>query len=134
MSDNSPRGRRNVADILATFAACLERGDASGAVTLFAADARYEEPPRFAFNGRDALERFFADFAARHTDVSYTVRRVLAGASGDEAAAEWRFAHTRTRDGQRAVYEGMSFLTLRNDQIVAWRGYSVRLPEAQVPA
>lgn len=111
------------------FAACLEHGDAVGAAALFTEDARYEEPPRFTFTGRAEIERFFADFAARHGEVSYSVRRVLTDARGDEAAAEWRFAHTRTSDGARAVYEGMSFVTLRDGQIAAWRGYSVRLPQ-----
>lgn len=129
MSDPATSQAPSASDILAAFAAALERGDAAGAAALFTSDARYQEPPRFAFAGREAIAAFFADFAARHGEVSYIVRHVLTSAAGDEAAAEWRFAHTRTSDGARAVYEGMCFLTLRGGQIAAWRGYSVRLPE-----
>lgn len=130
MSDPTNPAQRTVSDILAAFASCLEHGDAAGAAALFAEDARYEEPPRFAFTGREAIGAFLADFAARHHDVSYTVRRVLTSRDGDEAAAEWRFAHTRTSDGAWVAYEGMSFLTLRDGHIAAWRGYSARLPES----
>jgi hypothetical protein len=36
----------------------------------------------------------------------------------------WRWAYTRTSDGQRRVYEGACFLTFRDGLIASWQGYS----------
>ncbi|MBF6591152.1 MAG: nuclear transport factor 2 family protein [Ktedonobacterales bacterium] len=113
--------------LLRTFGAALERGDAAGAAACFALDAVYEEPPRFAFAGRAAIQGFCADFAARHSAVSFMVVRTLADPAGALVAAEWRFAHTRTGDGARMVYQGMSFLELDGGLIVRWRGFSAAL-------
>jgi uncharacterized protein (TIGR02246 family) len=113
--------------VLAQLAACWERGDAAAAAALFAPDATYSEPPVFAFKGRAAIRGFFADFAARHHAVSFTLVRTLADPSGALVAAEWRFAHTRTADGERKEYEGMSWVELADGLITRWRGFSVRM-------
>lgn len=110
--------------MLRAFGAALERGNATAAAACFAPDAVYEEPPRFVFTGQAAIQSFFADFVARHTDISFTVVRTLADASGAALAAEWRFAHTRTSDGARRVYAGMCLLDLAAGRIARWRGYS----------
>ena len=111
-------------DVLHAFAACLERGDADGAAALFTPDATYEEPPVHAFAGREAIRAFIADFAARHTDVSFTIARSFADATGLQLAAEWRFAYTRSADGTSRVFEGISMLALRDGLIASWRGFS----------
>jgi uncharacterized protein (TIGR02246 family) len=118
--------------LLQRLAACLERGDAAGAAALFAPDATYSEPPVFAFVGRAAIQAFFADFAARHHDVRFEVVRTLADPGGRLVAAEWRFAHTRTADGARKVYEGMSWIERADGLITRWRGFSA-LVEAPRP-
>ncbi len=110
--------------LLQRLGACLERGDAAGASALFAPEASYSEPPIFAFEGRAAIHAFFADFAARHHDVRFEVVRTLADPSGTLIAAEWRFAHTRTGDGVRKVYEGMSWVERADGLIIRWRGFS----------
>lgn len=114
--------------ILARFAEALARGNAQGAAACFAPDATYSEPPRFSFTGRDAIAAFFADFTARHREVSFTVARVLGAPDGQLAAAEWRFAYTSTRDGARTVFEGMCWVELTPDGLIArWHGFSARV-------
>ena len=115
------------AAILRTFGERLASGDAAGAASLFTEGATYAEPPAHAFTGRAALHAFIADFAARHHAVSFTVTRVLAASDGHEAAALWRWAYTRDADGQRRVFEGACFLTLRDGLIASWQGYSARV-------
>lgn len=123
-----PDPARDPVAMLRRLAVCWERGDADGAAALFASDAVYEEPPAHALAGRDAIRAFFADFAARHHDVAFTVVRALAAPAGDLAAAEWRFAHTRTADGERKVYVGLAWVDLDEVGLVArWRGFSARV-------
>lgn len=114
----------DTADILRTFGAYLARGDYAAAAALFAPDALYEEPPRFHFAGRDALRTFFRDFAARHSNVSFTVQCTLADPSGMLLAAEWRWEYTRDADGEQRTFAGMCFVDLRDGLITHWRGYS----------
>ncbi|HEX9414768.1 MAG TPA: nuclear transport factor 2 family protein [Ktedonobacterales bacterium] len=116
-------------ELLRAFGAALATGDAAAAAALFAPDATYSEPPVFAFKGRRALRGFFADFAARHHAISFTLVRTLADPSGALVAAEWRFAHTRTADGERKEYEGMSWVELADGLIMSWRGFSVRVDD-----
>lgn len=119
---------RSIQSILARFAEALARGDAEEAAACFAPDATYSEPPRFAFTGRAAIVVFFADFTARHRDVSFTVARVLAAPDGPLAAVEWRFAYTSNGNGARTVFEGMCWLELAGDGLIAhWRGFSARI-------
>lgn len=113
--------------ILRAFGDCLARGDADGAAALFTPDAIYEEPPAHTFTGRDALRAFIADFAARHTAVSLTIQRALPSTTGNLLAAEWRWAYTRTIDGTRRIFDGISFIELHDGLITHWRGYSARL-------
>jgi limonene-1,2-epoxide hydrolase len=111
-------------EVLQSFAERLERGDADGVAALFTPDATYQEPPVYAFSGRDAIRAFVADFAARHIEVSFTIRRSFADAAGTQLAAEWRFAYMRTADAMQRVFEGISMVELRGGLIASWRGYS----------
>jgi limonene-1,2-epoxide hydrolase len=113
--------------LLRRFGECLAQGDAEGAAALFTPDATYDEPPGHAFAGREALRAFIADFAAAHTGVSFSVVRTLEAPDGALVAAEWRWAYTRTADGQRRAFEGMSFVELRDGLIARWRGFSARV-------
>jgi predicted SnoaL-like aldol condensation-catalyzing enzyme len=113
--------------LLQQFAEQLTAGDVVGAAALFAPDATYSEPPRFALAGREAISAFFADFAKRHTEVSFQVIRALADPCSSLVAAEWRFAYTRAADGERTVYEGMSWLECSGGAITRWRGFSARV-------
>lgn len=115
---------------LLALADCWIRGDATGAAALFAPDATYGEPPRFSFAGRAAIHTFFADFAARHHNVSFTIVRLLEAPDGGAAAAEWRFAHTRTADNRHAAYEGIAWIELDTGTglVTRWRGFSALLP------
>ena len=115
-------------ETLRAFGAAIEQGKPTVAADLFAPDATYEEPPAPMLRGRDALLAFFADFAARHSDVSFTVSRAFTDASNTRVAAEWRFAYARTEDGTQRVYEGMSILEFTTDGHIAnWRGFSALL-------
>ena len=115
-------------ETLRAFGAAIERGEPAVATDLFAPDATYEEPPAPILHGRVALLTFFADFAARHSDVSFTISRAFADADNTLVAAEWRFAYTRTLDGARRVYEGISILDFTADgRIASWRGFSALL-------
>lgn len=114
--------------VLQNLAAALERGDAAAAAALFAPSATYSEPPHFAFTGRDAIHAFFADFFARHHDVTFTLTRTLVDPAGTLVAAEWRFAHTRTADASRKVYEGISWIEFSAGSIIHWRGFSALIP------
>jgi limonene-1,2-epoxide hydrolase len=109
---------------LQTFARLLADGDADGAAALFAEDARYEEPPHPPLAGREAIRAFLADFVARHSNARFEVERVIMGSTGERLAAEWRWSYTRDADGERRVYEGMSFVELRGGLIAWWRGFS----------
>jgi len=111
-------------DVLHAFAERLERGDAEGVAALFTSDATYQEPPVYAFSGQDAMRAFVADFAARHTDVNFTILRSFAAAAGLQVAAEWRFDYTRSADGTRRVFEGISMIEMSDGLIASWRGYS----------
>lgn len=113
--------------LLARFAVCLEQGDANGAAALFAPDAEYDEPPHSHFVGREAVRAFIADFATRHRDVRYEVVRTLSAPDGRLTAAEWRFSYTRTEDGSRVAFEGMSWVEVRDGQLARWRGFSARV-------
>jgi|SRR5579872_4430438 len=113
------------ADLLRTFGLHLEAGNADGAAMLFAPDAVYVEPPRFQFEGREALRAFFADFLARHTDVHFTITRTLASADDALLAAEWRWSYARTADSTARAFAGMCFLELSYGLITRWQGYSV---------
>jgi ketosteroid isomerase-like protein len=79
-------------------------------------------------HGRAALLAFFADFANRHSDVTFTISRAFADADNTHVAAEWRFAYTRTEDGARRAYEGISILEFTPEgRIASWRGFSALL-------
>ena len=118
----------NPVETLRVFGAAITRGEPTVAANLFAPDATYEEPPAPILRGRDALLAFFTDFADRHSDVSFTISRAFADASNMRVAAEWRFAYTRTEDGTRRVYEGISILEFTADgRIASWRGFSALL-------
>lgn len=115
-------------ETLRAFGAAITRGEPTTAADLFAPDATYEEPPAPILRGRASLLAFFADFANRHSDVSFTISRAFADASNTHVAAEWRFAYTRTEDGTRRVYEGISILEFTPDGLIAsWRGFSALL-------
>ena len=115
-------------ETLRAFGVAIERGEPEVAADLFAPDATYEEPPAPLLHGRAALLAFFTDFAARHSDVSFTISRAFANADNTHVAAEWRFAYTRTEDGTQRAYEGISILAFTTDGlIVSWRGFSGRL-------
>jgi uncharacterized protein (TIGR02246 family) len=126
MNPKDPTDPTEPLAVLQAFGACLQRGDAMAAAELFAPDATYDEPPAFHFAGRDAIATFIADFAARHTAVSFTVTRSLAAADGALLAAEWRWTYSRL-DGTRRAFEGISFVSLRDGRIARWRGFSSRL-------
>jgi uncharacterized protein (TIGR02246 family) len=119
----------DLTELLAAFGECLARGDAQAAADLFAPDAIYDEPPAAHLEGRDAIAAFIADFAARHTDVSFTVTRSLASSDGSLLAAEWHWAYRRL-DGMRRAFDGISFVTLHNGRITSWRGFSAPLGPA----
>lgn len=115
-------------ETLRAFGVAIEQGKPRVAADFFAPDATYEEPPVPMLRGRDALFAFFDDFAARHTDVSFTISRVFSDASGTRVASEWRFAYTRTEDGTQRVYEGMSITEFDSaGHIASWRGFSALL-------
>src|SRR5215813_13255017 len=96
-------------ELLRVFGRALAAGDAGAGAALFAPDATYDEPPRFHFAGRAAIYAIIADFAARHTDVSFTVTRSIAAADGALLAAEWRWAYRRL-DGTARAFAGMCFV------------------------
>src|SRR5215813_10952078 len=98
--------------MLRAFTERLARGDAEGVAALFMPDATYQEPPRYAFSGRSAIRAFVADFAARHSEVSFAILRAFTDASGSSLAVEWRFAYLRSADGTRRVFEGISIVEL----------------------
>jgi limonene-1,2-epoxide hydrolase len=110
--------------VLHAFARLLAAGNADGAANLFTPDARYEEPPRPPFVGRDAIRAFIADFAACHSDAEFTVTRSIMDPTGTLIAAEWRWSYVRNADGERRVYEGIAFVELRDGRIASWRGFS----------
>lgn len=111
-------------EVLRAFGERLASGDADGAASLFTEDTAYAEPPHAIFDGRAAVYGFIADFAARHHDASFTVSRILAQPDGLLAAAEWRWAYTRDVDGERCIFDGISFITFRDGLIASWRGFS----------
>jgi limonene-1,2-epoxide hydrolase len=115
-------------ETLQAFAAAIERGEPLVAADLFATDATYEEPPAPILRGRALLFAFFTDFANRHGDVSFTITRAFSDVSNTHTAAEWRFAYSRTADGTRRVYEGISILEFTGNGLIAtWRGFSAML-------
>src|SRR5260370_13613722 len=109
-------------ELLRAFGAALATGDAAAAAALFAPDAVYDEPPRFHFEGRPAIAAFIADFAARHTEVLFTVTRSLASADGALLAAEGRWAYPRLEGAQRA-FAGMCSVQVRGAPIAPLRAF-----------
>jgi uncharacterized protein (TIGR02246 family) len=114
-------------DVLARFAEALARGDADAAANLFAADALYEEPPRFRFAGREAIRAFFRDFAARHSAARFTILRSVADPERSLLAAEWEWRYLSASDLHERAYSGMSFIACSGDRITSWRGLSIPL-------
>ncbi len=114
-------------ETLARFADALARRDADAAADLFAEDALYEEPPRFRFEGREAIRAFFRDFTARHTDARFTVCRAVADPAQGVLAAEWEWRYLSVRDGQERAFSGLSFIAFAEDKIASWRGLSIPL-------
>jgi uncharacterized protein (TIGR02246 family) len=114
-------------DTVARFADALARGDADAAADVFAADAIYEEPPRFLFEGREAIRAFFRDFAARHSDLRFMVLRAVADRGRNLLAAEWEWRYVSVSDGQERAFAGMSFISFSGDNIASWRGLSIPL-------
>jgi uncharacterized protein (TIGR02246 family) len=114
-------------ETLARFADALARGDADAAANLFAVDAVYEEPPRFRFEGREAIRAFFRDFAARHSDARFTALRAVADPAHGLLAAEWEWRYLSASDGQERAFSGMSFIAFAGDRITSWRGLSLPL-------
>lgn len=110
--------------VLRAFGERLASGEAEEAASLFTEDTVYSEPPHANFAGRDAVRGFITDFAARHHDASFTVTRILTRPDEQEAAAEWRWAYTRDADGERRIFDGISFVTFRDGLIASWRGFS----------
>jgi limonene-1,2-epoxide hydrolase len=115
---NDPSG------VLRTFSRLLADGDADRAAALFTENARYDEPPHPPLIGREAIRTFLAHFAARHSDARFEVERAIVDPAGERLAAEWRWSYTRDADGERRLYEGMSFVELRGGLIASWRGFS----------
>ncbi len=118
-----------IVQIVERFAKVWSERSADAAADLFAPDATYAEPPRFAFTGRAELHRFFADFFARHTAVSFAVTRSIVDPDALSVALVWTFAHTRISDGHRVAYQGMSIIDLTPDGLIsAWQGISLPMP------
>jgi len=114
-------------ETLARFADALARGDADTAAELFAEDATYEEPPRFRFEGREAIRAFFRDFAERHSDARFTVLRAVADPTQSLLAAEWEWRYVSASDGQERAFTGVGFITFTGEKITSWRGLSISL-------
>ena len=109
-------------EVLTRFSALLRVGDAVAAAHLFADDATYDEPPRFAFRGRAAIQKFFSDFTASHRNAQFTIARTIT--QGDLLAAEWRWDYDRADDGTHRTFEGISMIQVKDGYIQNWRGYS----------
>jgi ketosteroid isomerase-like protein len=114
-------------ETLARFARALARGDADVAADLFAEDAIYEEPPRFRFEGCEAICAFFRDFAERHSDARFILLRSVADPTQSLLAAEWEWRYVSASDGQARAFTGISFITFTGDKITSWRGLSIPL-------
>jgi uncharacterized protein (TIGR02246 family) len=114
-------------EVLARFADALARGDADATANLFDEDAIYEEPPRFRFEGREAIRAFFRDFAARHSAARFTVLRMVVDPEGSLLAAEWEWRYVSASDQRERAFSGMSFIAFAGDRIASWRGLSIPL-------
>jgi uncharacterized protein (TIGR02246 family) len=112
---------------LTQFADALARGNADTAADLFAEDATYEEPPRFRFEGREAIRAFFRDFAERHSDARFTVLRSVADPTQSLLAAEWEWRYVSASDGQERAFTGISFIIFAGNKITSWRALSISL-------
>jgi ketosteroid isomerase-like protein len=113
--------------VLETFSRHLRAGDAVAAANLFTEDAVYEELPAFRFEGRPAIGAFFKDFAERHVDAELRVSRCVEDGTRGIAAAEWHWSYRSAGTHASTVFEGMSFLVLRDGKIAHWRGVSARV-------
>jgi len=114
-------------DALARFADALARGDADSAADLFAEGAIYEEPPRYRFEGREAIRTLLHDFAARHSDARFTILRSVADPERKLMAAEWEWRYRSGADGRERAFAGISFVSFAEDKITSWRGLSIPL-------
>jgi limonene-1,2-epoxide hydrolase len=112
-------------EILARFADALARGDPDAAVDLFDEGAIYEEPPRFHFEGREAIRAFFRDFSRRHAAARFTVLRAVTDPQRSLLAAEWEWRYFSASDQQERAFSGMSFIAFSGDRIMSWRGLSI---------
>jgi ketosteroid isomerase-like protein len=109
---------------LRRFAEALAHGAADTAEECFTEEAIYEEPPRFRFEGRQALRAFLRDFAERHDSARFTVLRTVAEPERHLLAAEWEWRYVSASDGKEHAFAGMSFITFEGERIAAWRGFS----------
>ena len=116
-------------EALVRFAEALARGDADAAADIFGEDAIYEEPPRFRFEGREAIHAFLRDFTARHSDARFIALRTVADPERSLLAAEWEWRYISASDDQERAFSGMSFITFAGDRVVSWRGISIPLTD-----
>jgi RNA polymerase sigma-70 factor (TIGR02960 family) len=121
-----PRGRERASlpssaggrELLARFAAAVERGDTDGVVSMLTDDAWVTMPPEpYEYQGRQAIARFLQDRQARR---GANLRLVATRANGQPAFACY------LPDAQAAVARayGLFVLTLQGDRIsaITWFG------------
>ncbi len=106
-------------DLIRQFCAAWSRLDAREIASFFTDDGVYHNMPVGPMQGRDAIERFIAGFAA---DWTYTEWQILnLACAGDVVIAE-RIDHTRA--GERVVdLPCCGVFEIRDGRIAAWRDY-----------
>jgi ketosteroid isomerase-like protein len=109
---------------LRRFAVALAYGAPDTAAEYFTEEAIYEEPPRFRFEGREAIRAFLRDFAERHNRARFTVLRTVAAPERQLLATEWEWRYVGVSDGKEHAFAGMSFITFEGERIATWRGFS----------
>ena len=102
---------------LARYGEAWEKRDPSLAGALFTPDATYRETPFDApFEGRDAIEDYWARAVAGQRDVRFSAE-VLACA-GDQAIAHWHVEFTAVPGDARVELDGIFILAFHPGGLV----------------
>ncbi len=95
-------------------------GNADAFAALFAPDGEFVVPGK-VHRGQAAICEVTANFAARYSNVSIDIQRIII--DGDQAVVEWHWADTKNATGVRSTADDAIVVDFKDGRIVRWREY-----------
>ncbi len=95
-------------------------GNAEAFAALFAPNGKFVVPGKI-HQGREAIREVAASFAARYSNVTIDIRRMIV--NGDQAVVEWYWEDTKNASGARNKADDAIVVDFKDGQITRWREY-----------